>query len=68
MADFAVTQVSFSPSGGYLGCSSVANSISLIKVDEKVGEVGLLQLGTQTRMVAIAVVFVILAILLYLRR
>ena len=68
VADFAVTQVSFNPSGRYLGCSSVANSISLVKVDEKVGQVGLLQLGMQMRMVVAAVVLVILAILLYLRR
>jgi uncharacterized membrane protein len=67
IADFAVTQVAFNPSGRYIGCSSVANSISLINVDEDVGQVGLLQMGMQRQMLVLAVILLILAVL-YLRR
>lgn len=34
VADFAITQCVFNPSGKYIACSSVANSISVIKVEE----------------------------------
>ena len=34
VAEFAVTQVAFNPLGKYLACSSVSNSISLVKLDE----------------------------------
>lgn len=67
MADFAVTQVVFNRSGRYLACSSVANSISVIMVDENVGQTGLLQMGAERRMWMIAVILLILAIW-YLRR
>lgn len=38
VAEFAVTQVSFNSAGRYLACSSVANSISLVHLDEDVGK------------------------------
>ena len=44
VAEFAVTQVSFNSPGQYLACSSVANSISLIHLDEDVGKPGWLRL------------------------
>jgi hypothetical protein len=34
VADFAITQCVFNPSGNYIASSSVANSISVIKVEE----------------------------------
>jgi len=34
VANFAITQCAFDPSGKYIAASSVANSISVIKVDE----------------------------------
>ena len=38
VADFAVTQIAFNPAGTYLAASSVANSVSLIALDEALGQ------------------------------
>jgi hypothetical protein len=38
VAEFAITQVSFNPAGTYLACSSVANSISIVTLDESPGQ------------------------------
>jgi ABC-type arginine transport system permease subunit len=38
VADFAVTQIAFNPIGTYLAASSVANSVSLIALDESLGQ------------------------------
>jgi hypothetical protein len=37
VAGFAITDIAFNPTGSYLSCSSVANSIAVIEVDKDLG-------------------------------
>ena len=34
VADFAITNIRFNPAGSHLACSSVANSVSFIKLED----------------------------------
>jgi hypothetical protein len=64
VAEFAVTQISFNSVGRYLACSSVANSISLVHLDEDVGKPGWIRMMMEENNLyfIIAVVIFILAI------
>ena len=33
VADFAITQVKFNPEGSYIACSSVANTLSFVRLE-----------------------------------
>jgi hypothetical protein len=33
VADFAITQVEFNPEGSYIACSSVANTLSFVRLE-----------------------------------
>ena len=67
MADFAVTQIAFNPAGSYLACSSVANSISLVPLDESLGKPGwVMQIVSENLFLILGVVILLLAVL-YLR-
>jgi hypothetical protein len=63
VAEFAVTQVAFNPAGTYLACSSVANSISLISLDENLEKTGWIkQMVMGNKYYILAVIIILLAI------
>lgn len=62
VAEFAVTQISFNSVGRYLACSSVANSISLIPLDETIGKPGWIRLmivGKNLYFIIAVVIFIL---------
>jgi hypothetical protein len=62
VAEFAVTQISFNSVGRYLACSSVANSISLIPLDENIGKPGWIRLmimGNNLYFIIAVIVFIL---------
>ena len=68
VAEFAVTQVAFNPAGTYLACSSVANSISLIHLDENLEKTGWIkQLFMENKYYILAVIIILLAIRLIMK-
>ena len=67
VADFAITQIRFNPVGSHIACSSVANSVSFIKLEtdlEKVRTVWDLLEGNGVYIIG---VLLLLVALLYLR-
>ena len=67
VADFAITQIRFNPVGSYIACSSVANSVSYIKLEQDLGKVKTtLHLLEDNILYIIGVLCLLLAIL-YLR-
>ena len=70
VADFAITQCDFNPNGTYLACSSVANSISLIKLDQGLEKrVGSMRQSVMSLLILIlAFIILVLAIRMYSRR
>lgn len=37
VAEFTVTQIAFNPTGSYLACGSVANTVAFIELDDYIG-------------------------------
>ena len=66
VAEFAVTQISFNPLGKYLACSSVANSISLIRSDEDAGRRGWMGVENNLYFIIALVLFVLAIVWMYL--
>ena len=67
VAEFAVTQVAFNSVGKYLACSSVANSISLIPLDEGLGKPGWIRVMIMENLyVVVASIIFLLALLLWM--
>lgn len=67
VADFAITQIAFNPTGEYIACSSVANSVSLITLDEELGKAGWIRtVIMQNLYVVLAVVVFLLAVWLWM--
>ena len=66
VAEFAVTQVSFNSVGRYLACSSVANSISLICLDEDVGKTGWMMMENNLYFIIALVVFILAIVWMFL--
>jgi hypothetical protein len=65
VAEFSITQVSFNPVGTYLACSSVANSIAFIALDETLGQTGKIpKWVVDNQLVVIGILLVI--VILYL--
>ena len=68
VAEFAITQVAFNPAGKYLACSSVANSISLIPLDENLGKPGWIkQMIMENKYYILAIIIILLAIRLMVK-
>ena len=66
VAEFAVTQISFNPVGKYLACSSVANKISLIRLDEGVGKQGWIGAENNLYFIIAGVLFILAIVCMYL--
>jgi hypothetical protein len=65
VAEFWITQVSFNPVGTYLACSSVANSVAFIVLDETLGQTGwIYKWVVDNQLVLIGILFV--TVILYL--
>lgn len=67
VADFAITQIRFNFEGSYVACSSVANSVSYIKLERDLEKVRTMWDLLQDYVVYIIGVLCLLAAILYLR-
>ena len=67
VADFAITQIRFNPVGSYIACSSVANSVSFIKLEQDLGNVKTTLDLLEDNVLYIIGVLCLLAAILYLR-
>ena len=65
VAGFAITDIAFNPSGSYLACSSVANSIAVIPVHQDLGRPWLKEMVMENLFRIIALAIIILAILFF---
>jgi hypothetical protein len=67
VADFAITQIRFNPVGSYIACSSVANSVSYIRLEQDLGKVKTTLDLLEDNVLYIIGVLCLLAATLYLR-
>jgi hypothetical protein len=65
VAGFAITQVAFDPTGKYLAWSSVANTVSIVKLD-KIGESGRLWVLIHEYKIWIMAILALMLTILYM--
>jgi hypothetical protein len=65
VAGFAITQVAFNPAGKYLAWSSVANTVSVVKLD-KIGQSGRLWVLVQEYKIWIMAIVALMLAILYM--
>lgn len=67
MADFAITQIKFNPVGSHIACSSVANTVSFIRLEDDLETQKSIWEQLEGNGVYILGVLLLLVALLYLR-
>ena len=66
VAGFTITGIAFNPSGNYLACSSVANSIAVIEVDKDLGRPWIKEMVMENLFNLIGLAMLILAIIFFI--